>query len=96
MQTAPVKPLKPYFHVIEDLGDAINWSEFFGNDNPVELDIGCGRGLFIFNAALKNPNVNYLGLEIDYRDGRRTATRFLKREMQNARVIGGDCNIVLS
>ncbi len=96
MQTAPIKPLKPYFHVIEDIGDSINWSEFFGNDNPVEVDIGCGRGLFIYNAAIKNPNINYLGLEIDYREGRRAATRYMKLEMANARIIGGDCNVVLS
>ena len=96
MQTAPIKPLKPYFHVIEDLGDSINWADFFGNDNPVEIDIGCGRGLFIYNAAIKNPNVNYLGLEIDYREGRRAATRYMKLEMPNARIIGGDCNVVLS
>jgi tRNA (guanine-N7-)-methyltransferase len=96
MQTAPIKPLKPYFQVIEDVGDSIVWSEFFGNDNPVELDIGCGRGLFLYSAATRNPDINYLGLEIDYREGRRAATRLLKSEMPNARVIGGDCNVVLT
>ena len=96
MQTAPIKPLKPYFQVIDDIGDHIDWPTFFGNDNPVELDIGCGRGLFTFSAAERNPDVNYLGLEIDYREGRRAATRLLKREMPNARIIGGDCNVVLT
>ena len=96
MQTAPIKPLKPYFQVIDDVGDHITWSEFFGNENPVELDIGCGRGLFLFTAAMKNPDVNYLGLEIDYREGRRAAMRLLKQQMPNARVIGGDCNVVLT
>lgn len=96
MQTAPIKPLKPYFQVLDDIGDSLDWKEFFGNDNPVELDIGCGRGLYIFNAAINNPDINYLGLEIDYREGRRTAKKFQKREMPNARVIGGDCNVFLS
>ena len=96
MQTAPIKPLKPWFQVIDDVGKSIVWSEFFGNDNPVELDIGCGRGLFLFTAAQNNPDINYLGLEIDYREGRRTAERLKKQQMQNARVIGGDCNIVLT
>ena len=75
MQTVPIKSLKPYFQVIEDVGDHLSWSEFFGNDNPVELDIGCGRGLFTYSAATNNPDTNYLGLEIDYREGRRAATR---------------------
>lgn len=96
MQTAPIKSLKPYFQVIEDVGDHIDWSEFFGNDNPVELDIGCGRGLFTYSAATNNPDINYLGLEIDYREGRRAATRLLKKDMPNARIIGGDGNIVLT
>lgn len=96
MQTAPIKPLKPWFQTIEDLGDSLNWAEFFGNDNPVELDIGCGRGLFLFSAAVSNPDVNYLGLEIDYREGRRAAKRLLKRDLPNARVIGGDCRRLLT
>lgn len=96
MQTAPVKPLKPWFQVIDDVGDSIVWPEFFGNENPVELDIGCGRGLFLVTAAQKNPDINYLGLEIDYREGRRTAERLKKQQMPNARVIGGDCNVVLT
>ena len=96
MQTAPIKPIKPWFSVIEDIGDHLCWSEFFGNDHPVEVDIGCGRGLFLVSAAEKNPDVNYLGLEIDYREGRRTAMRLKRRESPNARVIGGDCKVLLS
>lgn len=96
MQTAPIKPLKPWFQTVDDIGDSMQWSEFFGNDNPVELDIGCGRGLFLFNAAVDHPDINYLGLEIDYREGRRAARRLLKRNLPNARVIGGDCRIVLT
>ncbi|MCF7923727.1 MAG: tRNA (guanosine(46)-N7)-methyltransferase TrmB [Candidatus Izimaplasma sp.] len=39
------------------------WHEFFGNDNPIELEIGCGKGKFIYEAAEKNPNINYIGIE---------------------------------
>ncbi len=96
MQTAPVKPLKPWFQTIKDVGDSLNWFEFFGNDYPVQLDIGCGRGLFIVNASERHQGTNYLGLEIDYREGRRGALRLLKREQSNARIIGGDCKLVLA
>lgn len=95
MQTAPIKPIKPWFQTIEDVGPHLDWSTFFTQQAPVELDIGCGRGLFLFNAAVTTPNVNFLGLEIDYREGRRTATRLMKRDLGNARVIGGDGRIVL-
>jgi len=96
MQTAPVKPLKPWFQTIEDAGDLLNWPEFFGNDQPVQLDIGCGRGLFTVTASERHPETNFLGLEIDYREGRRGAMRLLKREQSNARILGGDCNRVLA
>ncbi len=96
MQTAPIKPLKPWFQTVEDVGQHLNWQQLFGNDHPVELDIGCGRGLFLFNAAVTNPDTNFLGIEIDYREGRRTATRLSKRSLPNARVIGGDAILILS
>jgi len=96
MQTAPVKPLNPWFQTIQDVGDSLDWSRFFGNDQPVQLDIGCGRGLFTVNASERHPEKNFLGIEIDYREGRRGAMRLLKREQPNARIIGGDCNIVLA
>lgn len=96
MQTAPIKPLKPWFQTIADIGTSLNWPEFFHNDNPVELDIGCGRGLFLFNAAVTTPQTNFLGLEIDFREGRRTATRLMKQNLPNARVIGGDCRVLLT
>ena len=35
----------------------------FDNDNPVCLEIGMGKGQFILNMALNNPNVNYIGVE---------------------------------
>ncbi|MBL8816344.1 MAG: tRNA (guanosine(46)-N7)-methyltransferase TrmB [Planctomyces sp.] len=95
MQTAPIKPIKPWFQTIEDIGPHIDWSTYFGQQAPVELDIGCGRGLFLFNAAVMNPQTNFLGIEIDYREGRRTATRLMKRDLPNGRVIGGDCRVIL-
>ena len=40
------------------------WSELFGADRDVELEIGSGKGLFLLNSATANPNVNYLGIEL--------------------------------
>ena len=96
MRTASIKPLKPWFQTIKDAGPSLKWDEFFGNHQPVELDVGCGRGLFLFNAAVTTPQTNFLGLEIDYGEGRRTAMRLMKKDLRNACVIGGDCRIVLT
>jgi tRNA (guanine-N7-)-methyltransferase len=87
--------LTPWFRTLDDVDGWLDWTEFFGNSHPVELDVGCGRGLFLVHSAEANHDVNYLGIEIDYREGRRAARRLKKREFSNARVIGGDVRIAL-
>ena len=39
------------------------WAEIFGNDNPIMLEIGCGKGKFITSRAAANPDVNYIAAE---------------------------------
>ncbi len=40
-----------------------NWHKIFENNNPIELEIGMGKGDFIIQKALNNPNINYIGIE---------------------------------
>lgn len=35
----------------------------FGNENPIHLEIGMGKGNFLIDKALKNPNINFIGVE---------------------------------
>ena len=39
------------------------WNAFFGNENPIHVEIGMGKGQFILAQAAAHPDVNYLGLE---------------------------------
>ncbi|MFA5035860.1 MAG: tRNA (guanosine(46)-N7)-methyltransferase TrmB [Candidatus Izemoplasmatales bacterium] len=39
------------------------WTMVFGNDKPIYLEIGCGKGKFIFEMAKKHPNINFIGIE---------------------------------
>ena len=93
--------LRPYFLTFEDLSPflaedgCLDWPKLFGNANPVELDVGCGRGLFLVNASTTRPTTNFLGVELDFHEGRRGAKRLFKRTQPNARVIGGDANFLL-
>lgn len=41
----------------------IDLSSLFGNDNPVVLEIGCGKGKFACELAKREPNINVLALE---------------------------------
>lgn len=39
------------------------WCEVFGNQNPIHVEIGMGKGQFLLNLAKKNPEINYVGIE---------------------------------
>lgn len=39
------------------------WKEIFGNENPVHIEIGMGKGQFIHQMAKLNPGINYVGVE---------------------------------
>lgn len=39
------------------------WKEVFGNDNPIRIEIGMGKGKFIHTLAKMNPDINYIGIE---------------------------------
>ncbi|MFZ7333490.1 tRNA (guanosine(46)-N7)-methyltransferase TrmB [Streptococcus pluranimalium] len=40
------------------------WHQVFGNDNPIHIEVGSGKGAFITGMALQNPNINYIGIDI--------------------------------
>jgi tRNA (guanine-N7-)-methyltransferase len=39
------------------------YKEIFGNDNPIHIEIGMGKGNFIIDMAQKNPDINFIGIE---------------------------------
>lgn len=92
----PIVDLHPYFTPFSEIEGVLDWKTFFGNDHPVELDIGCGRGKFLFDSTVNNPETNWLGIELDFTEARRGAKRLAKRALPNGRIIGGDARELLS
>ncbi|MFA5408069.1 MAG: tRNA (guanosine(46)-N7)-methyltransferase TrmB, partial [Bacilli bacterium] len=39
------------------------WHEIFGNNNPIHIEIGMGKGHFIRENALRYPHINFIGIE---------------------------------
>lgn len=39
------------------------FASLFGNDNPIHIEIGMGKGDFIIGMALSNPDINFIGIE---------------------------------
>jgi len=85
-----IDPDQPY----EDV--PIQWAGLFGNEKPVELEIGSGKGLFLVNAATANPDHNFLGIELSRKYARLAALRLARRELPNAKVWRGDAGVVMA
>lgn len=39
------------------------WHLIFGNENPIHIEIGMGKGQFIMKLAKEHPDINYIGIE---------------------------------
>ncbi|WP_101876697.1 tRNA (guanosine(46)-N7)-methyltransferase TrmB [Lachnoclostridium edouardi] len=39
------------------------WNEVFGNNHPIKIEVGMGKGKFIMELAQRNPHINYIGIE---------------------------------
>ena len=51
--------------VVQDFkGQKGNWREVFGNDNPIHIEVGMGKGRFLMDMATLNPEINYVGIEM--------------------------------
>lgn len=40
------------------------WGEIFGNENPIHIEVGMGKGRFLMDMAKRNPAINYVGIEM--------------------------------
>lgn len=51
------------FCIQDPVANKGNWADYFGNTNPIHMEIGMGKGRFIMDLAKLNPNINYIGIE---------------------------------
>ncbi len=74
----------------EDVFSPIRWTDLYGNDHPVKIEIGFGKGRFLISASERFPNVNYFGIERKTRYFKIASARILKRRLLNVRILFGD------
>ncbi|MFS0780513.1 tRNA (guanosine(46)-N7)-methyltransferase TrmB [Bacillus sp. 1P06AnD] len=53
----------PQYVIQEPESHKSNWGEVFGNNNPIHIEVGTGKGRFITEMARTNPDINYIGIE---------------------------------
>ncbi len=78
---------------LDDAGEhdpVLVWQAVFGNANPVELEIGIGKGRFLLDAAGRQPEVNYVGVEWASKYLRLALGRAERRGLANVRLVHVD------
>ena len=71
-----------------------SWNAFFGNNNPIHLELGTGWGDFIINMALSNPKINFVGLEISEDQLVKAVQKLNNKNIPNLKLICADARAI--
>ena len=69
-----------------------NWKKVFNNNNPINIELGMGRGDFIINMAKQNPKVNFVGVEISDDQLVKAVQKLNNQNLPNLALICMDAN----
>ncbi len=72
------------------------WNDFFGNHNPIYLELGTGRGEFIIQMAKKYPEYNFIGLELNESQIATAAKKLERENINNLKLIKDDARNIVS
>ncbi len=66
------------------------WHEFFGNSNPIYVELGMGKGGFIAQMSVNNPDINYIGVDMYDELLRRASIKVRSLREENNRTEAGN------
>ncbi|WP_035809323.1 tRNA (guanosine(46)-N7)-methyltransferase TrmB [Jeotgalicoccus saudimassiliensis] len=69
--------------------------EFFSTDQPLHIEVGTGMGTFITTLAQRNPDINYVGIELDKNVLIRVTEKVLELGLTNVRLLLLDANTLM-
>ena len=72
------------------------WKDVFGNNNPICLELGMGRGSFIIEMAKSHPNINYIGLELDENQTATAITNIKEQKIPNLKIICANAQDIIN
>ena len=73
-----------------------NWSNLFSNKNPINLELGMGRGSFIIEMAKKNPKINFIGLELDENQTASAIKAIGNQKIDNLKIIYANASDIIN
>ncbi len=70
------------------------WNHLFHNNNPIEIEIGMGKGKFLIEKALSNSNINYIGID-KYESVLVSVVKKLEEyELNNIKIVCVDASVI--
>ena len=92
---SPELDLRGTLRSVDELPKTISSQSVFGNDRPLEIEIGSGKGLFITTACQANPEHNFLGIEIASKYASHAAAKLTRLGVSNAMMVAGNAEPLL-
>jgi tRNA (guanine-N7-)-methyltransferase len=83
---------EPMMLNIPDEAGKLRWADVFGNEHPVELEIGSGKGTFLLGIAEAKPEHNYVGIEYAKAYAEFAGDRLRRHNTSNARMVHGEAS----
>jgi tRNA (guanine-N7-)-methyltransferase len=96
MQTNRELIVEPVGLDVDALPKPIVWRELYRNENPVEIEIGMGKGTFLTDQAKARPEVNFFGIEWARFFWRYASDRLRRHNCTNARTIRAEAGFFLT
>jgi tRNA (guanine-N7-)-methyltransferase len=87
--------IEPVGLTVESLPRPLDFAQLYGNTNPVELEIGMGKGTFLVEQATARPDTNFFGIEYANWFFRYASDRLRRRSPLNARTIRAEATFFL-
>ena len=86
------RSIVPFIHW-QETERPINWDERFGRKAPVDVEIGFGNGAFLVKHAQRNPDRNFVGIEVAWASVRRALRRINQLSLTNVRLLLVDTRV---
>lgn len=96
MQTNHPLIVEPIGLDVDQIARPLNFAELFGNDHPVEMEIGMGKGTFITEQARARPETNFFGIEWARWFWRYASDRLRRNGCLNARTVRAEAKFFLT
>jgi tRNA (guanine-N7-)-methyltransferase len=76
--------------------EPLDWKKVFAREQPLEIDLGCGKGSFLFWAAQTQPQRNFVGVDRLLRRLRRVDRKAVRAGLQNVHLLRIESSYLIS